>query len=152
MSDPSYKLCQSIRTATEAKRLLKNLDQIISSIHSTADRHANISKVLTTSQRQLLLEDLQNNNTTLAEPNAQSIISDIRRSIKKMPVATIELAFQPSAHFTEEIADNINTMTKTPCIIEIKHNPAIGAGIVVYFQGRHYDYSLSDKFNAISKV
>lgn len=152
MRDQNYRLSQSVRTTTEAKRLLKSLDQIISSIHSTTDHHENISKALTTSQRQLLLEDLQNNDTTLTEPNAEGIISDIRSSIKEMPVATIELAFQPSAHFTEEVADNINAMTKTPCIVEIKLNPTISGGMVIYFQGRHYDYSLNDKFNEISKV
>jgi F0F1-type ATP synthase delta subunit len=152
MSDPTYKLTQSVRSAAEVKRLLRSLDQIIASTHSTASRYENISKILTTSQRQLLIEDLQDRNTTLTEPDAENIISDIRNSIKKMPVATIELAFQPSADFTEEIADSINTITKTPCIIEIKHNPTIGGGVVIEFQGRHYDYSLGDKVNEISKV
>lgn len=152
MSNPNYKLTQSVRTVTEAKKLIRKLDRIIASIHSTTNLYDNISKIFTTTQRQLLIEDLQDTNTTLTEPAAHAVISDIRESIKKMPTATIELAWQPSAHFTEEIADNINTLAKIPCTLEIKYNPTIGGGIIIYFQGRQHDYSLSNKLNELSKV
>jgi|GEM_PF-2952424 F0F1-type ATP synthase delta subunit len=152
MSDPTYKLTQSVRTVTESKRLLLKLDRLLASSHTTTSDYKNLSKKLTAVQRQLLIEDLQDLDTTLSEPEAQKIISDIRNSIKKMPIATLELAFQSSDLFTEEITDTMKAIIKTPCLVQIKHNPTIGGGIVIYFQGRHHDYSLTDKFDEFSKV
>ena len=152
MNNSNYKLAQSVRTTTEAKQLIRKLDQVINNEHNTGSHHISISKILTTTERQLLLEDLKNKDITLTESNALSAISDIREAIKKMPVATVELAWHPSALFTEEIADSINTLAKTPCTLEMKYNTAIGGGLIIYFQGRQYDYSLSKKFDDLSKV
>jgi len=146
------RLAQSIHSEVEAKAVLRQLDEILSKMHSARGSLKKSSAVLPAEHQQLLLKDMQSRGKSPRGEKARARLQEIKQEIQEMPKVITEMAFVPAAEFVEEMAEAISAMIGRPCLVETKYNPGIGGGVVIYYAGRIYDYSLKDKIDEVTKV
>lgn len=83
------------------------------------------------------------------DPRNLSFWEDLERKLKNLDEIRLEIAFQPTDSFVENLSEWLKKELGRKIILDIKYNPKIVAGAIVEFKGKWADFSIAKEIDKL---
>jgi len=98
----------------------------------------------------LIIENLEKSEMAKWSPNEKFYFFEkIKKELKKILLIKLEIAFEPSKNFLSKISKWLKENIQQDFVLKIIKNPQITGGLIIEYQGKYFDLSLSKKIDEI---
>ena len=130
----------------EAQAATRRLQRAGKTIHQAHGKPASrLASVLTESEYLKIKTQLGDQLDTM-KPVEQALGRALAE-LEKRPRVLLELAFEPTHTFIDELKAWLTKHGPTPCLLEWQMNPEVVGGVIVGWHGKRFDYSIAAKLN-----
>lgn len=133
-----------IRTVQEAEDFSSSIDTVISNIFKLKNKNIDqILSELTDSSAQEIKKILTNNKIDSSDHTTiENVLLKAKEEIKKLKIAKITLAIDPSKDMISVISDWINKNLGGGIILDLSKDESILGGVIISIDGIYKDQSL----------
>lgn len=96
--------------------------------------------------RRALPADIEQTQSALDE-----WLNQINTQLQKTPVATVTIAYLPSAQQARELTDLVRAETGAPFLVQLRTDPHLMAGVRIEFASKRLEYSLQNDVGEVLK-
>jgi F0F1-type ATP synthase delta subunit len=101
---------------------------------------------------QQLIQVIKVNNLSLSDVSQlEELFSEIKASLRSLPVIKITLAFNPDLRLFEKIKESISEKL-SHVVLDIQYDYSLIAGVTIAWKGLYKDYSLAKELNSYEKI
>ncbi len=79
----------------------------------------------------------------------ETYLTYLKEELIKMEIVILELAFEPSLTSVETLALTVKKIRGNSCLLDIRYNPELIAGVRISFKGKYKDFSMKEKFEEV---
>lgn len=141
----------SVNTLSDMFRLFDQLEELKRLLFK--DKAGSISEKAGFSLPGNLAPIFKDIQTSGLEPQGdleqQRFLDSIIEYLKKLPVVSVTLAFEPTDSFVGKLKNEISTLCGSKVILDLVVNQYIMAGAIFEYKGRRKEYILKDKLEGV---
>ncbi|MGI5828234.1 MAG: F0F1 ATP synthase subunit delta [Patescibacteria group bacterium] len=144
---------KTLTTTKDADLFCLGLEKVISRQYT---RYTSLEKALNDSlpydQAEAVLDYCRQSEIDTEDvKTAEAELSSLQAKIRRLPVVSLGVAFEPRADFLAEVSESITRYFGKKVLLEMEVKPELIGGAVIEFAGRRRDFSLKTWFLDFSK-